>query len=152
MADLEHLFRDSRWLCIQAEQCITRRLAALGVTAVQARILLYILHAGNQGISLTALHHTFGYSMATMSGMVKRLREKGYLVAKHCKEDDRRRLLCATEKSRRLQSDLEHVIDTVQSGLYEGLSPDELCTLDRLQGKMLHNLSALTAPKEESKS
>lgn len=34
MADLEHLFRDNRWLCIQAEQCITKRLAAQGVTAV----------------------------------------------------------------------------------------------------------------------
>lgn len=90
--------------------------------------------------------------MATMSGMVKRLREKGYLVAKHCKEDDRCRLLCATEKSRRLQGELEQVIDTVQYGLYRGLSPDDLHTLDRVQGKMIQNLSALSAPKEESKS
>ncbi|MEQ2444052.1 MarR family transcriptional regulator [Pseudoflavonifractor sp. CLA-AP-H29] len=107
-----------------------------------------------QGTLLTDIHRAFGYSMATLSGMVKRLREKGYIRVERCEEDDRRRLLFATEKARQLWPDLEETIQGVHSRLYDGFSQEELSALDHLQGKLLQNLSALTAQsqKEESKS
>ena len=77
--DAGRLLRDGRWLCIQAEQCIGRRLASTGLTAAQAQILLCLLDRDGQGTLLTEIHRAFGYSMATLSSMVKRLREKGYI-------------------------------------------------------------------------
>ncbi|WP_294550712.1 MarR family transcriptional regulator [uncultured Pseudoflavonifractor sp.] len=152
--DAGRLLRDGRWLCIQAEQCIGRRLASTGLTAAQAQILLCLLDRDGQGTLLTEIHRAFGYSMATLSSMVKRLREKGYIRVERCKEDDRRRLLFATEAARRLRPTLEATIQGVHSQLYHGFSQKELFTLDRLQRKLLQNLSALTAQhqKEESKS
>lgn len=73
------LYRDSRWICIQVEQQLNRCLAPKGITAVQANILLYILRQSGRGVSLTDIHRTFGYSMATLSSMAKRLREKEYI-------------------------------------------------------------------------
>lgn len=143
------LYRDSRWICIQMEQCVNHSLAQKDITAVQANILLYILHRGGQGISLTDIHRTFGYSMATLSNMVKRLREKGYIQAEHCCGDDRCRLLSGTEKSRRIQKDLEETITSVQGQLYDGFSQEELCTLDRLQGKLVHNLTAFEKRRQK---
>ena len=49
---------------------------------------------------------------------------------------------------------LDRAICEAQNQLYSGFSPEELATLDRLQKKMLRNLSALTQnhSKEVSKS
>ena len=153
-ADQERLLQEGRWLYIQLEQCVSRRLAPRGITAVQAHILLFLLCREEQGTLLTDIHRAFGYSMATLSGMVKRLREKGYIRVERCEEDDRRRLLFATDKARQLCPALEEAIQGVHNQLYDGFSQEELGTLDRLQGKLLQNLSALTTQcqKEESKS
>ena len=92
------ILRDNRRICIGMEQYVNRSLAPRGITAAQAQVLCYILDQGPQGTSLTAIHRTFGYSMATLSGMLKRLREKGYVRAEHCAGDERCKLLFATEK------------------------------------------------------
>ena len=156
MTEMEEgrLLRDCRWLCIQTEQCVSRRLAPMDITAVQAHILLFLLHQGERGTLLTDIHRSFGYSMPTLSCMVKRLREKGYIRAEHCRGDDRRRLLFATETARLLQPELERSIGAVHRQLYDGFSQEELDTLDRLQQKLLRNLSPLMkeTQKEESKS
>ena len=96
MTELEEgrLLRDCRWLCIQTEQCVSRRLAPMDITAVQAHILLFLLWRGEKGTLLTDIHRAFGFSQ------------------------------------------------------------EELCALDRLQQKLLRNLSPLMkeTQKEESKS
>ena len=124
MTELEEgrLIRDCRWLCIRTEQCVSRRLAPMDITAVQAHILLFLLWHGEKGTLLTDIHRAFGYSMPTLSCMVKRLREKGYIRAEHCRGDDRRRLLFATETARLLQPELERSIGAVHRQLYDGFS------------------------------
>ena len=65
MTELEEgrLLRDCRWLCIQTEQCVSRRLAPMDITAVQAHILLFLLWHGEKGTLLTDIHRAFGYSI-----------------------------------------------------------------------------------------
>ena len=74
--DRSQLIRDNRWISIQMEQWVNRTLEPVGLTAAQASILLHVLNQGEEGTSLTAIHRAFGYSMPTLSGMLKRLREK----------------------------------------------------------------------------
>ena len=152
--DQERLLQDGRWLYIQLEQCVSRRLAPRGITAVQSHILLFLLCREEQGTPPTDTHRPPGYTTAPPPGMVKRLREKGYIRVERCEEDDRRRLLFATEKARQLWPALEETIQGVHSRLYDGFSQEELSALDHLQGKRLQRLSALAAQsqKQESKS
>ena len=124
------LYRDSRWICIQVEQQLNRCLAPKGITAVQANILLYILRQSGRGVSLTDIHRTFGYSMATLSSMAKRLREKGYIRAERCQGDERCHLLFGTEKGLRLRKELEEAVSDAEGQLFCGFSPEELATLD----------------------
>lgn len=142
--DREQILRDNRRICIQMEQWANSSLARWELTAIQAQILLYILDRSDQGTSLTSLHRDFGYSMAALSGMLKRLKEKGYVRVEHCAGDDRRKLLFATEKATRLQNFISHATGQIQRRLYDCFSLEELATLDRLQKKLLHNLSILT--------
>lgn len=142
--DREQILRDNRRICIQMEQWANSSLARWELTAIQAQILLYILARSDQGTSLTSLHRDFGYSMAALSGMLKRLKEKGYVRVEHCAGDDRRKLLFATEKATQLQDFLSHTTGQIQHRLYGCFSQEELATLDRLQKKLLNNLSILT--------
>lgn len=139
--DRDAMVRDNRQISIRMEIWANRAVAQQGLTAVQANMLLYILRHSDQGTSLTAIHQEFGYSMAALSGLLKRLREKGYVRVERCEGDDRRKLLFGTEKGARAQESLDHAICEMQDQLYGSFTPEELCTLDRLQKKMLHNLS-----------
>lgn len=142
--DREQILRDNRRICIWMEQWANSSLAHWELTAIQAQILLYILERSDQGTSLTSLHRHFGYSMAALSSMLKRLKEKGYVRVEHCAGDDRRKLLFATEKATQLQTFLSQTTGQIQHRLYDCFSQEELATLDRLQKKLLNNLSILT--------
>ena len=74
--DRSRLTLDSRQICIQMDQLANQSLAEADVTGVQAHALLYILHHSEMGTSVTALHQASGYSKATISNIIKRLREK----------------------------------------------------------------------------
>ena len=148
-AEQRRILRENRWICIQMEQYVNRCLAPAGLTAIQAYLLLYILHHSDQGTSLTAIHREFGYSMATLSGMLKRLRSKGYIRTEPCGEDDRRKLLFGTEKGQQIRPLLECSIRQVQGQLCDHLSPEELNALSQIQGKMMKNLTDLREKNEK---
>lgn len=142
--DRSQLIRDNRWISIQMEQWVNRTLEPVGLTAAQASILLHVLNQGEEGTSLTAIHRAFGYSMPTLSGMLKRLREKGYLRVEPCADDDRCKKLLGTEKGRRLRRELEERSRQLEERLYSCFTSQELRDLDALQRKLLGHLSILT--------
>ena len=142
--DRSAMVRDNRQISIQLELLANRVMAQKGLTTIQAHMLLYILAHSAQGTSLTDIHREFGYSMAALSGLVKRLREKGYVRVEPCVRDDRRKLLFGTRKGEEVREFLDRTILRAQDQLYREFSAQELAELDRLQKKMLHNLSELT--------
>ena len=142
--DRSAMVRDNRQISIQLELLANRVMAQKGLTTIQAHMLLYILAHSAQGTSLTDIHREFGYSMAALSGLVKRLREKGYVRVEPCVRDDRRKLLFGTRKGEEVRDFLDRTILRAQDQLYREFSAQELAELDRLQKKMLHNLSELT--------
>ncbi len=150
--DRSVMIQENRQINIQLELLGNRAMAQKGLTAIQAHVLLYILAHSERGVSLTDIHQEFGYSMAAMSGLVKRLREKDYVRVEPCVEDDRRKILFGTHKGEEVREFLIRSICSAQDQLYFGFSQEDLATLDRLQKKMLRNLSALTKhhSKEES--
>ena len=149
--DIGNMVRDHRRICICIEQLTNCSTAAQGLTAVQAHVLQYILRRSEQGTSLTEIQQEFGYSKATLSHILKILREKGFLRVESCSEDDRHKILFATEKAVQIGDLLGTAIRTTQGQLYRGFSPKELAALNRLQKKLLQNLSALMKQKEAPK-
>ena len=153
--DRNEISRDNRRISIQLQQQADRLMAQKGLTAVQARLLLYILDHSEDGISLTEVHREFGYSMAALSSLVKRLKEKGYVQRVPCAGDDRKKILYGTKKGEEVREFLNRSFFRAQDQLYSGFSQEELSMLDRLQKKILRNLAALTqqnSNKEESET
>ena len=143
------IIRDNRLICIQMELLANQSMSPAALTAVQAHILQYILRHREHGTSLTAIHRDFGYSMATLSGMLKRLRDKGYIRTETCAVDDRRKLLYPTEKGVQVQEFLDDTIRAIEGEMYSCFSPEELATLDCLQKKMLHHLADLIQQRQK---
>ena len=96
--DENRLVHDNRLISIKMEQLANSALAQSELTAVQAHILQYILGRSESGTTLTAIHREFDCSMGSLSCILKRLREKGYIRMEGCKSDDRQKLIFATEK------------------------------------------------------
>ena len=82
--DQERILRDNRRISIQMEQLVNSALAPWGMTAAQTQILLYVLRHSQEGTTLTQIHREFGYSMASLSGIIKRLKEKGFAAQADC--------------------------------------------------------------------
>ena len=138
--DRGRLIQDGRQIGIGLDQLANSILAGADITAVQALTLLYILQNAEEGVSVTSLHLASGHSKATVSRLVKRLWEKGYVSLEPSREDRRQRLLYGTREGRQLRAFLEQSISRSEERLYRGFSAGELEELDRLQKKMLHNL------------
>lgn len=145
------LVRESWQIHLQLEHLLNRRLAPADLTGAQALALLYI-RGQPAGASATALYRTAHHSKATVSTLIRRLRDKGYVRAERCREDDRRRLLFLTDKGQQLQGFLEASFRDAENSLYRGFSAQELVQLEQLQRKMLQNLAAsqVTSQKEAS--
>lgn len=139
--DLGEMIKDSRFIGMQLSTRGSKALSEQGLTPIQARVLLYILKRSDSGTSLTEIHRETGYTMAATSGLIKRLRENGFVRVEQYKLDERKKLLFATEKGRRVRAIMDECMADLPHQLYRNFSDEELETLNRLQKKMLRNLS-----------
>ncbi len=146
------LILDGRQIGIGMDRLVNRSLSQADISGVQALTLLYILQNAEEGVSVTSLHLASGHSKATISRLVKRLWEKGYVSLEPSREDGRQRLLYGTHEGRQLKAFIEQSIASSEAQLYRGFSMAELTELERLQNKMLGNLSMSPEPvqKEET--
>lgn len=146
--DENRLVHDNRLISIKMEQLANSALVKSELTAVQAHILQYILGRSESGTTLTAIHREFDCSMGSLSCILKRLREKGYIRMEGCKSDDRQKLIFATEKGEESSAFLNRALGSVKKRAYGCFTASELAQLDGLQKKMLRNLSELAKPQQ----
>ncbi len=142
-ADRSVMIQQNRQISIQFELLANHATARQGLTAVQARILLYILTHSEKGTSLTHIQQQFGCSKAALSELVKQLRKKGYVRSELSEQDNRCKILVGTDKGEQVRDFLSSSIHSAIEQLYNGFSPEELAALDRLQKMLLDNLSAM---------
>ncbi len=68
------------------------------ITGIQAYFLVYILRHHPKGTYLTELFREIGVSKPTLSALIKKLREKGYLNFEEDPADVRKKKVLPTEK------------------------------------------------------
>ena len=149
---MERMVQNNRQISIQMELLANRRMAEKSLTAVQAHVLRYILQHSEHGISLSKIQREFGYSKATLSHILKNLREKGYVRAECCAGDERCKNFFPSEKGEQVKTFLNDTIPEIHQQMYRCFSPKQLDTLDHLQQKMLKNLSELMKQTQKEAS
>ena len=125
MTQREQLYLTAKRYCQAAEDALERNIRPQGLSASQGFLLLHVLREHPGGVTLTQLHQELGLAKATLSQVVKTLREKGYLRAAVCREDERQRLLTPTEKLRKLRPELERAVRRADQALRQLETQDE---------------------------
>ena len=125
MTQREQLYLTAKRYCRAAEDALERNIRPQGLSASQGFLLLYIAREHAAGVTLTQLHQELGLAKGTLSQVVKTLREKGYLRAAVCREDERQRLLTPTEKLRKLRPALEQAARSADLALRQLETQDE---------------------------
>ena len=121
------------------------RVRGLGLTAPQARLLVSLdLHPGeNQAFYADRLE----VEPITLTRMVDRMEEAGWVQRRPNPADRRARLLSLTTKSQNIVAQLEAIIDRLFEDMQAGLTEEERVTFGRLLDRVGANIVAAKEPE-----
>lgn len=141
------LFKTKR-IAIGIECEMNRQLKQYHLTAVQAFLIVHLYRSHSEGTFVTTLHREFGVSKATISGLIKKLKEKGYLKIVASQKDERHRRIVTTEKLASEAITLQKMIRHLEEQIFGVLSIEEQNTLQKLQEKILLQIVKIEEDKQ----
>lgn len=113
------------------------------MSGVQAYFMVYILRHHPEGTYLTELSHEIGVSKSTLSALIKKLREKGYLYFQENPCDVRKKKVLPTEKLKTECNAFLQKAEKMETEICSVLSRQEKTQLWELEQKLLAQLSRM---------
>lgn len=114
------------------------------VTGNNAFIIGYLADHCDQDVFQKDLEDVFSVRRSTMSRIIFRMEQKGFLVRIPVEHDARLKKLVLTEKGKEIHALMENNISDAEQRLTEGFSEEEKETLFRLLKKLRANLESDT--------
>ena len=105
-------------------------------------IIGYLAKHGEEDIFQKDLEEVFSVRRSTMSAIILRMENKGFLTRESVRHDARLKKLVLTEKGKRIHELIESRITETEEKLSAGLSEDEKRQLFILLGKLRQNLES----------
>ncbi len=119
---------------MQLEHCLREE----NVSGVQVYLMVYILRHHPNGTYITELCHEVGVSKTTMSLLVKKLREKGYLIFQENISDDRKKRILPTTKMQKAASTFLKRANEMEQEICKALNAEERHQLQQIEKKILY--------------
>ncbi len=138
-------------LDIFLEQCRRRKLEVDDITPTQGYMLRYLLQRKGDELYATDIHGVFGISKASISAVLKKLKEKGYLEMSADEKDDRKKKIILTQKAYLAECRIQEIIRQENARLCRGMTKQELEALDRGLKIMLVNMKQEKEILEDSR-
>ena len=113
------------------------------ITGVQVYFLVYILRHHPNGTYLTELCREIGVSKPTLSALIKKMREKGYLYFLADPDDVRKKKVLPTEKLLTEGNRFMEKADQMESEICSVLDRQEKVQLWNLEEKLLMQLDRM---------
>lgn len=114
----------------KAQACFKRRLQEYDLTPVQCLVVMGI--SESEGLSATELGKRLLLDNATLSGVLDRLADGGWITKKPADEDRRLLKLHLSEKARGIVGNLAHERDEANREIMSGLRLEEQVLLKRI--------------------
>lgn len=133
---------------IDLEARLEKELRKPDMSGTQVYFLVYILRHHPKGTYITELCHEIGISKATLSVLVKKLREKGYLCFRENPGDVQKKKVLPTEKLSAESGELLRQAERMESEICSGLDRVEKQRLWELEHKILKRLSKIEDRQE----
>ena len=122
-----------------------RKLKEYGIeiNSAQGRIMFALWQA--DGISINELAKRTQLKKSTLTSMLDRLENMGYLRRQRCKKDRRKILIKRTNKDKNLESKYVELSGEITKLFYEGFSESQIDRFENDLAKILDNLTDFEA-------
>ena len=123
------------------EKELNDRLRGIGITSSQCAVLDYLFHTNKEEVSQRDVERNLNLKNPTVTGLLKRLYEKGYILCVPNEEDKRKKNIYLTEKAYDIQRRMEADRKKLDKRLTMGMSKKEVDAVSRALEKMLYNIA-----------
>lgn len=103
--------------------------------------ILTVLYENGEQMALNEISRRIGRDKSTVTPLVNRLVELGYVTKQPCAQDRRITLVCLTDAGRALKPRFDEISHSIHQTAYRGFSEEEKQTFLRLLKKMNQNFS-----------
>ena len=125
MARRDQIGPRAKHLGILMEQAMSQYLGELDMTPVQSRILHYLIHHQQEPQCQRDVEAYFALAHPTVSGILSRLEEKGYLRTEKDRKDQRKKILLVTDKAMEYHDQIIHIVRTTEQQCLQGFTEQE---------------------------
>ena len=123
------------------EKDLNEKLKRIGITSSQCAVLDYLFHTSREEVSQRDVERSLNLKNPTVTGILKRLDEKGYVLCVQNAEDKRKKNIYLTEKAYDIQKRMETERRKVDRELTRGMSKREVESLRKNLEKLLYNIA-----------
>lgn len=123
------------------EKELNERLKKLGITSSQCAVLDYLFHTNKEEVNQRDVEKNLSLKNPTVTGILKRMEEKGFILIVPNTTDRRKKNIYLTEKAYDIQRKMDADRRKLDRRLIIGLSKKEVETLSKGLEKVLYNIS-----------
>ncbi|CUX38970.1 MarR family winged helix-turn-helix transcriptional regulator [Clostridium sp. C105KSO13] len=123
------------------EKDLNEKLKTIGITASQCAVLDYLFRTEKEEVSQRDVERNLSLKNPTVTGLLKRLDEKGYVLCVPNASDKRRKNIYLTEKAYDIQRRMEADRKKMDRQMTRGMTKKQVAALTRGLEKILYNIA-----------
>ncbi|HWP95640.1 MAG TPA: MarR family transcriptional regulator [Syntrophomonadaceae bacterium] len=122
------------------EKAANQHFKQLNLTLSQARILIYLRERKGEKTSQKDIEDYFEVTHPTVSGILKRLENKGFITSEFDSEDKRVKIIYLTENDAAIYNGMDDFKKTTEQKLLQGLTDVQIQELKSLLKSVYENI------------
>mgnify|MGYP000557939993 FL=1 len=123
------------------EKDINNQLKGIGITSSQCEVLDYLFHCDKEEVNQRDIEKALNLKNPTVTGLLQRLDEKGYVLIGPNAKDKRKKNVYLTEKAYDIQRRMEADRRRIDKNLTLGMTRREVQALQKMLNRVLYNVS-----------
>ncbi|MCF2555165.1 MarR family winged helix-turn-helix transcriptional regulator [Faecalicatena contorta] len=122
------------------EKEFNRRLRTLGITASQCAVLDYLFTSSKEEVTQRDIEKALSLKNPTVTGLLKRLDEKGFILSVPSNKDKRCNNIYLTEKAYDIRRRMDMDRKQLDKMLTLGMNKKEVAALEKMLKRVLYNV------------
>lgn len=123
------------------EKDFNNLLKTVGITSSQCAVLDYLFRSSEEVVNQRDIEKALSLRNPTVTGLLKRLDEKGFILSVPNGQDKRRKNIYLTEKAYDIQRRMESDRKKIDKRLTLGMTKKERAALEKMLEKVLYNVA-----------
>lgn len=122
------------------EMDFNRHLKEIDLTVSQLEVIRYLSHTRKKEVSQKDIEQELKLKNPTITGILKRLEEKGFIQIEVNKKDKRRHNIVITQKAIEHEKNARKRHEKMEVILKQGMTEEEVAELERMLNLVIKNL------------